>query len=587
MKRKDFFSFFIFLAFFVMPFGFAHAENIDPQSAGHKYAKILDDDSQISFDCDQCGVTVSSSEVVGYAWSENYGWINLQPDNSGVVNDGSGNLSGHAWGEATGWINFDTTQSGVSINSSGQFSGYAWGENIGWIQFDCGVSGACVKTSWTSSSGSEDSGGSSSGSSSSNNNPPPPPPPLVFGCTNPLATNYNPLATVNNNSCLFVPAGEENETVPPETNNEEVPEDFILDPLNPDILPNEETPESPFNDSEPGQNNTTNSNGLGGGVLDNNFTNQLGDQINTALENLPTITRETATVVSIVTMAVSVATIPLRKLADAPSRAVQLLSSAFVRRRKNWGVVFDAITKQPLDPVVVAIKDATGNVIQTSITDMEGRFGFIVPPGMYSIEANKADYAFPSKKFEGLSTDVVYDDVYLGGAFEVSAQGTIVAKNIPLDPVNFNWNEFEKKRMGVGTASLRKQKISGFMFFVGFASSIGAIFLVPNIINYIVLGMYVVFAILKIFGFPKHSGRIKTRSGKPFAYGVMRVFSKSLNKEVKKVVLDDVGNYYCLIRNGEYYVTFEARNSDNTYTPVSNSESFVVRTGAIKKNFII
>lgn len=33
--------------------------------------------------------------------------------------------------------------------------------------------------------------------------PPPPPPPAVRGCTDPLATNYNKLATINDNSCRY------------------------------------------------------------------------------------------------------------------------------------------------------------------------------------------------------------------------------------------------------------------------------------------------------------------------------------------------------------------------------------------------
>jgi len=584
MKRKDFFSFFIFLAFFVMPFGFAHAENIDPQNAGYKYAKFLDDDSQISFDCTNCNVEVTSSEVTGHAWSENYGWINLQPDNSGVVNDGSGNLSGYAWGETTGWINFNPTNGGVSI-SSGEFDGHAWSENYGWIQFDCDVVGACLKTSWAPSSGSS---GSTSGSSSSNNNNPPPPPP-VFGCTNTFSNNFNPLATIDDGTC-FSDFLDDSLNLPGQNQEEENQGlgDFITNLFgpgetteNPDNVPGED---SPAYETNPNENDSENSQNLQAEQGQNSFSDSVGE----VLSAIPTITRENpAGVLASALVLMTVATIPLRKLADAPSRAIQLLVSAFSRKKKNWGIVFDAITKQPLDPVVVALKDTKGNVIQTSITDMEGRYGFIAPPGLYTIQANKADYIFPSKKFEGLTTDVVYDDVYLGQSFEVSSQGEIITKNIPLDPVKFNWNEFEKKRMGVGVASLRKQKINGVMFFVGFASSVAAIFLLPNIWNYIVLGLYIVFSILKIFGFPRYSGKVKTRSGKPLAYGVMHVFSKTLNKEVKKVVLDDVGNYYCLIRNGEYYVTFETRNSDNTYTPVFTSDSFTVRAGAIKKNFII
>ncbi len=387
MKRKYFFSLFAFFAFFAVPFGFANAENIDPQNAGYKYAKFLDDDSQISFDCDNCSVTVTSSEITGYAWSENFGWVNLQPDNSGVVNDGNGSLSGYAWGETTGWINFDPSQGGVSINSEGEFDGHAWSENYGWIQFDCDVAGACVKTSWAPSSGGGGSSGSSGSAASNNNNPPP-----VFGCTNPFADNFNPSATANDGSCV-VSIDDQSPSEPSNNQDDNGLGDFLSDIFglgenspNPDMVPSEENP-FPNEDNNPEQTNenTQNNNNTSGGE-----SSDLLDQItNTGqglMESRPTITRENAPgVAATVLLLMTAATIPVRKLADAPSRAIQLLASAFTRKKKNWGVVFDAITKQPLDPVVVAIKDFTGKVIQTSITDMEGRFGFIVTPGTYTI----------------------------------------------------------------------------------------------------------------------------------------------------------------------------------------------------------
>jgi hypothetical protein len=99
------------------------------------------------------GVVVTANYLQGFAWSENFGWIHLGsvPDNSlqytqglndtGVNNDGAGNLSGFAWGENIGWINFDTSGSGgsqVTIDGSGQFGGFAWGENVGWINMNSG-----------------------------------------------------------------------------------------------------------------------------------------------------------------------------------------------------------------------------------------------------------------------------------------------------------------------------------------------------------------------------------------------------------------------------------------------------------------
>jgi hypothetical protein len=113
---------------------------------------------------------VNDNELLGYAWSENLGWISLncQNDNScgtsnfGVRNNSEGNLSGYAWGENIGWINFAPTNGGVHIDSSGDFSGYAWGENIGWVVFSCDDLNSCgtsdfrVETDWRPASWRED-----------------------------------------------------------------------------------------------------------------------------------------------------------------------------------------------------------------------------------------------------------------------------------------------------------------------------------------------------------------------------------------------------------------------------------------------
>ncbi len=121
---------------------FAYAENIDPQGTDMQFA-WGENIGWANFQPDLGeGVQVSSSGVAGFVWAENIGWINLSPSTyGGVLNDGAGNLSGFAWGENVGWINFDpqvagdSSDYGVKIDLDGSFSGWAWGENIGWINF--------------------------------------------------------------------------------------------------------------------------------------------------------------------------------------------------------------------------------------------------------------------------------------------------------------------------------------------------------------------------------------------------------------------------------------------------------------------
>jgi hypothetical protein len=102
----------------------------------------------LNFNPDQGpGVTLTDNALSGFAWGENIGWVNLSPDDGGVVHDGAGNFSGFAWGENVGWINFAPTGGGVFIDMLGRLRGYAWGENIGWITFNvAGNDAALIRT---------------------------------------------------------------------------------------------------------------------------------------------------------------------------------------------------------------------------------------------------------------------------------------------------------------------------------------------------------------------------------------------------------------------------------------------------------
>ena len=123
--------------------GSLHAENIDPYEDDSQYA-YGENVGWLNFEPNTGdGAQVESDKLTGWVWAENIGWVSLSCENTascptvnyGVANDGSGNLSGYAWAENVGWINFDPTYGGVTIDSQGNFDGYAWGENIGWINF--------------------------------------------------------------------------------------------------------------------------------------------------------------------------------------------------------------------------------------------------------------------------------------------------------------------------------------------------------------------------------------------------------------------------------------------------------------------
>lgn len=138
--------------------------------------------------------------------------------------------------------------------------------------------------------------------------------------------------------------------------------------------------------------------------------------------------------------------------------------------RKFWGIVYDSVTKQPLDPVIVKLSYVHNEApVQTCVTDMFGRYGFLAVPGKFKIFAKKSNFSFPSTKIT-TENDGGFTHVYRGEFFELSDDAEVVAPNIPMDPVNFDWNQQAKLKV-VKTHPVIKnifRKTVRFVFWVGF-----------------------------------------------------------------------------------------------------------------------
>lgn len=140
-------------------------------------------------------------------------------------------------------------------------------------------------------------------------------------------------------------------------------------------------------------------------------------------------------------------------------------------KKKFWGVVYDSFSKQPLDPVIVKLIDADGSSeVQTCITDMKGRYGFLVQPGRYKILAKKTNYIFPSQKVTA-GEDGDFKDIYHGEFFEVNGGSEVVAPNIPMDQITADWNQQAKAKILKYRHGWRRlfSTLVAVMFWVGFS----------------------------------------------------------------------------------------------------------------------
>jgi hypothetical protein len=278
-----------------------------------------------------------------------------------------------------------------------------------------------------------------------------------------------------------------------------------------------------------------------------------------------------------------------------PYRLWTLLLLIFGLKRKPhpWGTVYNSVTKEPLDPAYVVLMDMNGNEVSTSITDIDGRYGFSVEPGTYTVVANKTNYVFPSVKMAGKNADELYHHLYYGEQIVISKEGEIIARDIPMDQLNFDWNEFakvEQHRM----AYYRKTdvliaRISTFFFWLGFIIATISVLVDHTLLNSIIFVIYLLLLIIRT-----HSPQFKPKGGvfdritqEPLSFAIIHVLSTVTGQEVTHKVADRLGSYYCLVPNGTYNIVIDRKNPDASYTKIAVPEPVTVKEGYMKKDFSI
>ncbi|MGI9118115.1 MAG: carboxypeptidase-like regulatory domain-containing protein [Minisyncoccia bacterium] len=556
-----------------------------------------------------------------------------------------GVLSGFAWGEKTGWVSFNCSNptnaypSGscadadfsVRINSLGEFTGYAWSENYGYIKFDCTDADSCVKTDWVPkvsrpacADGIDNNADGFTDSADRD---------CHTDCISANNASYNKNGTVEFGICSTAPpppaikptptptpvTPEPVPVVPPSSNIEPTIPSPVLEP--PSVSVSVGGGESGFGGS--GSSGSSGSVGSAGGHSVDGGCNSVWCYVT---ENVGNSINSSAQVIDVTKKAVKVIfenpkVEPVAKAAGVvgvvAGSSVSIMSLLFVnplslgelllipfrlwslflvliglkKRNRPWGTVYDSVTKQPLDPVYVSVFDTSGKEVETSITDIDGRFGFLLPPGTYNVVAHKTNYIFPSKLLDGKYEDEMYKDLYYGMPFTVGTDNNnLVISNIPMDPEHFDWNEYAKRQQTLmkyhKTHELFWVRLANVFFFVGYIVSILSWYTKASTYNMVVVALYTLMLILKYTALrPKPRSYVVSPKGNPYPYAIVHILRN--DKDFMKKITNKNGQFYCLIPNGVYEVNIEKKNLDGSYSPVMVKHTVVVKKGYMDEKFII
>jgi hypothetical protein len=306
-----------------------------------------------------------------------------------------------------------------------------------------------------------------------------------------------------------------------------------------------------------------------------------------ASANDPKVERAAQTTLAPIALGVASATIiPAILLSLLPYLRFLFLQPILLlgyRRRKKWGVVYNSLTKMPIDLAMVRLINAgTGKIVQSRVTDSEGRFAFFVEPGLYRIEANKQGFVFPTKVLQDYREDTSYLDLYHGEPVHVDEKDAAISANIPMDPIGAEAKT--PRRIKINKFFKETQR---FIASLSIAAGLLAVIISPTWWTIALLVaqvlLYLLFKRLAMPKKPKNWGIVYDRQDKkPINRAVARLFSKQFNKLISTEVTDNKGRYSFMVGPNEYYITFEKIGYDkNISSPITiKSKNEVVKINA-------
>jgi|GEM_PF-2255554 len=231
----------------------------------------------------------------------------------------------------------------------------------------------------------------------------------------------------------------------------------------------------------------------------------------------------------------------------------------FRKKRKNWGVVYDSLTKMPISLALVRLYEKKGKqLIQTKVTDLAGRYLLMVKnPGRYYLEVVKPGYDFPTRILRAEKQDTKYLDLYHGEEIEVKEKDAAISVNIPLDV-----REKKAKPVKEIVRNFYIRHLRLLVSYAGFVLAILVLIIYPALITIFALLIHLVFYMTfkKLLVPPKTKGWgivYDSKNKEPLDNAVVRIFDLKFNKLLETQVTDKKGRYAFLVGKNVYQLLAE------------------------------
>lgn len=227
-------------------------------------------------------------------------------------------------------------------------------------------------------------------------------------------------------------------------------------------------------------------------------------------------------------------------------------------KREKWGSVYNSLSKLPVDLALVRLINAqTNKILQTKVTSSDGRYFFVVDAGKYRLEVRKGNFLFPSGLLKDFQVDGQKSDIYHGEEIAVSAKGTVITANIPMDP---SGQVIKTPRKLLLIKALRR--IQNVVSWLGLIITAATLYIAPVWYMWLLLVAHLVmtFAFKRLSKAPPAKGWgivYDENNKKPLSNVVARLFDSKFNKLVATEVTSADGKYYFVAGENQYYISYD------------------------------
>lgn len=239
-----------------------------------------------------------------------------------------------------------------------------------------------------------------------------------------------------------------------------------------------------------------------------------------------------------------------------------LLSALGLKKSgKEYGYVYNSLTKEPIKAAIVRAFDIDGKLGDTALTGDYGEFQLKLVPGIYTLSVNKPGFTFPSKIVTGginnLKESIYSKNITINDETEfVSA--------VPVDPEASNiLLKLLKTITNKANSFIYILKV--LLFVILLTYSIYAFLLEGSLLNILVLCIYILLLgyVLLTNIFRIKYGVVKDYDGNTISNLNIFIKETEFNQLVGERVTDQKGRYRFVIKPGKYTMDIDTSRYTN------------------------